>query len=326
VTERLVLFWTAILLKCFAVFIVASISTSVVHGASIDYDLFPRRYPILLAFDLQDEGRPHAALIVTATASFPVTDSNISLPFKVLTDDGTNEKGLFRLGRYNSWTLVTFSNTNNVWPQSIEFVPEINRSTEAYNTSQSGGSTIYLISEGQFRRFRYRYPNAHSSKSFALIPQSFQFQNPDAIALALPKGAHEFAVGEGKLSIPPRPVSDERAFPATAADPNQQFLEIAYEVPATSFQVAVVKWGVKVLGAILPIAGLFFLSSEQIRNQKLRRGLIWSGGALFLVVLVVIIWVASTTIDGGDLIGDLLLLLGSAGISGLMYWSKVHKT
>ena len=257
----------------------------------------------------------------------PAGDINVSLPFRILRDDGTNEKGLFRLGRYNSWTLVTFSTVNNVWPQSVDFIPEVDRSTEAYNASQSGGSTIYLISEGQVRRFRYRYPTAYSSKSFASIPQTFQSQsrNPDAIALALPKGAHEFAVAKGRLSIPPRLVTDEPAFPATTTDPNQQFLEVAYEVPATSFQRAVVKWGVKGLGAILPIAGLFFLSQEQIRNQRLRRGLIGGGISLFAIILAVIVWVATTTSDSGDLIGDLLLLLSSAGISVLIYRFRVQE-
>jgi hypothetical protein len=321
VEARLVLFCT--LLKFVAALVIASFSASVVSAASIDQHRFPNHYPILLAFDLHDEDHPLAALIVMLPSGLPVQDFNISLPFKV-SSESTNENGLFRLGRYSGWTLVTFSNTTNAWPQAIDFVPEIERSAEAFNSSQQGGNTIYLSSEGQIRRFRYRYPNANSSRSLAFVPSNFQVQNPDVIALALPEHSREFAVSAGQLSIPQRLVPQELVFPATTADPTLHFLEISYEVPATSFQKAVVKWGVKALGALLPIAGLFFLSSEQIRSPRLRRSLIWSGVALFVIVLVVIIWVASQTNDGGDVIGDLLLLLGSASISALIYWSKVQ--
>ena len=106
--EKMAFFWIATPLNCIAAVLAVIISAGAVHGAAIDQDLFSKRYPILLAFDLQDEERLHAALIVTATASLPAGDINVSLPFRILRDDGTNEKGLFRLGRYNSWTLVTF--------------------------------------------------------------------------------------------------------------------------------------------------------------------------------------------------------------------------
>ena len=276
--KGLLLFRTAMLLMRVAVVLIAASillpTATAVQGASLDQDLFPKGYPILLAFDLQDDERPSAGLIVGGAATnLPASDFNITLPFKIL-NEGVNEKGLFRVGRYSTWTLITFSNMNNVWPQAIDFVPEFDRSTEAYNASQTGGSTIYLTSEGQLRRFRYRYPNVTSSKSLASIPQNFQTRNPDAIALALPKGAQEVAVAPNKLSIPPRQDPDG-VFPAVSPDPNQQFLEIAYQVPPTSLQRAVVKWGVKAIGAILPIAGLFFLTPEQIRSRKLRSRLDW---------------------------------------------------
>jgi hypothetical protein len=299
----------------------ASIVTTGVRGASIDQDRFPKRYPILLAFDLAEEGRPHGALIVTSGSGLPTSDINVGLPFKVLSEK-INEKGLFRVGGYKDWTLVTFSNTDSVWPQAIDFDPEVSTSTEAYNASQSGGPTIYLISEGQIRRFRYRYPNADTSKSFASVPSNFQMRNPDAVALALPRGAQEFAVREGQLSIPGRLVPGERAFPAAAVDMGQQFLEIAYQVPATDFQKTVVKWGVKGLAAFVPIAGLFILRPDQVRNNKLRLALILGGGLLFFALLATIIWVAYTTTDSGDMIGELVLLIGSALISGGIFWSK----
>jgi hypothetical protein len=117
-------------------------------------------------------------------------------------------------------------------------------------------------------------------------------------------------------------VPNERAFPATASDPNEQFLEIAYQVPPTDLQKLIVKWGVKVLGALLPIAGLFVLSGEQIRNRRLRLGLLVFGSTAFVAVLAAVIWAARSSADGGDVIADLLLVLGSATISGLLFWSK----
>lgn len=289
--------------------------------AAVDFDNFSKAYSIVLAFDLQHDERLQAALIVNSNLANSEPDINIALPFKI-SDESTNERALFRVGRYSAWTLITFSNrTKNIWPQGLSFVPEVERSNEAYITSNSGGKSVYLIAEGQVRRFRYRYPNARSSRSLATAP-SGSVRNPDAIAIALPTGAQEFAVRDGHLSIPARLVPNERAFPAIASDPNEQFLEIAYQVPPTDLQKLIVKWGVKVLGALLPIAGLFVLSAEQIRNQRLRLGLTIFGSVAFVGVLAAVMWAAWNAADGGDVIADLLLLLGSATISALLFWSK----
>ena len=46
------------------------------------------------------------------------------------------------------------------------------------------------------------------------------------------------------------------------------------------------------------------------------------GSIAFVAVLAAVIWAAWNSADGGDIIADLLLLLGSATISGLLFWSK----
>jgi hypothetical protein len=81
---------------------------------------------------------------------------------------------------------------------------------------------------------------------------------------------------------------------------------------------------VKLLGAFVPILGVFFLSSEQIRKPRLRVALMSGGIVLFIVLLAVIIWVAININDGSDLIGDLILLLSSAVISVAVFLTKAQ--
>lgn len=289
--------------------------------ASVDANIFPRQYPILLAFDLQDDNRPQAALIIRV-ANSPPTDINVGLPFKV-SDESTNEEGLFRLGRYHAWTLVTFWTTSSDHSEQISFIPEVNQSMTDYIDSDMGESTIYLVSLGQVRRFRYRYPDAATSKSFTLVPRSFQMRNVDAIAIALPTGAKELAVREGQLSIPARLNANQRVFPGVAGGSPHSYLDIVYEVPPTDFQKIVVKWGLKVVPAIVyVIVDLAVLRESEVRHPKLRRVLIWGHVPLVLIVLALIIWAALKSPGGGDVIGDLILLFTCAGYKVLTELSK----
>ncbi|HEV2156360.1 hypothetical protein [Bradyrhizobium sp.] len=212
----------------------------------------------------------------------------------------------------------------NIWPQAISFVPIIERSFDLDSPTDTGLKSIALVSEGQLRKFRYRYPNASSSKSLALVPTDLK-QHPDAIALALPKDSQELAVKRGQLSVPSPLAQDEPVFPAVSPNPSIQFLEVNYQVPPTDFQRSVVKWGVKLLAAFLPIAGLFFLREDQIRNNRLRWSLIIGGTTVFVVVFGLIIWAAYNSNNREDVVGELVLLLGSGAISAGMFFSKTDK-
>ena len=287
--------------------------------ASVDFDLFPKNYPIVLAFDLQRDEFPQAALIVNSIPNPSTPDKNISLPFKI-SDVKYNEKAKFRVGPYENWTLVSFSTRDaNIWPQGISFVPIIERSFDPYSPTDTGLKSIALVSEGQNRKFRYRYPNASSSRSLDSVPADLK-QHPDAIALALPKDSQEMAVRRGTLTVP-SPLA-ALVFPAVSPSAGEQFLEVNYQVPPTDFQRSVVKWGVKLIAALLPIAGLFVLREDQIRNRQLRWSLIIGGTTVFVAVFGLIIWAAYSSNSREDVIGELVLCLGSAAISAAMFFSK----
>jgi hypothetical protein len=301
----------------------ANAHPSLAERASVKEGLFPSNYPILLGFDLQIDGRPQAALVINAVPVPDYGDVSITLPFHV--EDGTsNERALFRYGQYDYWTLITFSAANTNWPQQISFVPAVDRNPGAYETDGSKSGTLFLEAEGQIRHFRYRYPNAMSVAGFAKIPPQLFTTNVDAIAISLPKGVHEFAVRDGKLSVPDRLTEADRVFPGQSPDPQHEpFLEIAYEVPPTDIQRIIVKSGVKFLAALAPIVGLFFVDKKHIRRPSLQRSRMIGGSLLFVVLLGVIIWTAANVSESiADVSVDLTLLLLSTSISAFIVMAK----
>jgi len=140
-------------MRFFVAFLVASavaIDATQAKETFFDGNIFPTGYAILLGFDLKNDEQPIASLIVNGSASLPTSDINVMLPFKI-SEEGTNEKALFRVGRYSNRTVITFWNDPNVGVQGISFLPNVETSTAAY-TANDPSTTIYLLSEGQNRR------------------------------------------------------------------------------------------------------------------------------------------------------------------------------
>ena len=203
----------------------------------------------------------------------------------------TNEGGLFRVGYYADWTLVTFASTTNNWPQQISLAPRIETS-ESPETDATGRSAIYLVSQGQVRRFHYRFPTLAALARAMDGAPSTTLTLPDAIAVAIPPNSRELAVSEGRLSIPDRLHRDERVFLGSAAEPGEAYLRIAYEVPPTAGQKLLVSSGIKLMGALVPFLLLLLIPKSKI----VRPGLLqWVVGISFgaMVVLLVLTLVAA---------------------------------
>lgn len=286
---------------------------------------FSRTHAIVLGFDLRDDSEPRAALIVNSSKNMAGDSANVLLPFKT-TEFSENEAALFRHGSYDTWTVVTFSVNGQSWPQRLDFVPAIDRTRDAYEQVASDSGFVFLESNGQDRFFRYRYPDASSfGTDYASIVSTAQ--RIDVIDVLLPPDAKEIAVRRGRLSVPDH-LAGERVFPGESPDGGKDpFLELAYEVPATEWQLIVVKNGVKFLVALAPIIGLLFVDANQIRRPRLRRWLVGIATLFFTVLLCGIIWAGSFSTEGRtDIFVDLALFLTSAGVSGIIGLVKVQKS
>jgi hypothetical protein len=283
---------------------------------------FPSRYPIVLGLDLRDDLHPKARLIVTHAWSPKPTDVNIALPFAV-NGESANEKAAMRIGKYDGWTMVSFWGGGASWPQEIAFQPEVSRpeSVEEIGDTDAG---LSLISAGQERRFYYRYPtSSFLQRPTDDAPAGLTLQTTDAVAIELPQGAKQFAVKKGRLSIPTQLDGDDLAFAGLAPSTDVKFIEIAYLAPPTDFQKTVVKWGVKLLTAILPLVGLAFVSRDQIIRPRWRWAMAGIGAALFGGALGLILWAAPRSSSAEEVYWDLFLLLTTTAVAAALAFVKV---
>jgi hypothetical protein len=276
---------------------------------------FSNRYPIILGIDLRDDARPRAALAVNAGVLPSAGDPNVNvqLPFSISGEE-SNERAAFRVGKYQSWTLISYWAGGSNWPQYLRFDPTIDRISST-DDADSQVSSIHLVAEGQLRRFSYRYVDVTRDGRLRGDLGEMNIVTPDAINILLPDHARAVAVADGQLEVPARLDPNQRLFPGSGDRAKVSELKIAYEVPPTDFQKLVVTWGVKFLAAILPIIGLFIVTPEQIARPTFKFAVIGVGSSMAATLLGLILWTAYKSGNWADSIPDLFLLLMSSSLS-----------
>jgi hypothetical protein len=260
--------------------LVAFVATSPGLAQGVREGLFSRRDGLLLVFDLQEDGKPKVALVANRSPSPNPDTVNVPLFFES-TAINSNESGLFRSGSFPDWTIVTFSALGESWPRQVSLRPEIQTQDPESLGARPGGSA-YLISNGQVREFHYRYPTDTDLNRIAERVPPITLTLPDAIGVAIPPNSKEFAVAEGRLSIPDPVRKDERVFPGRAPDAATKYIQLAYEVPPTPAQKLLVSSGLKLAGALLPFFLLLFVPKEKVKRPGLLK---WAVVASFVVMI-----------------------------------------
>jgi len=284
--------------------------------------LFSRRDPVLLVFDLQDDHHPRAALVVNKSPDPPSSHVDIILPFKsrALT---ANERALFRAGYYETWTLITFAGDRSDWPQQISFTPEAQLVADVSAPDNDPGHFVFLVTQGQQRRFIYRYPSQEWLNDHQALDPASPMRFPDAIAVKRPKLARQVAVREGWLTAPEPLRRGEAVFPAFAAKGGERYLEFAYEMPATDWQKLIVAWGLKFLVALSPLVALAFVPKDKIRHRRFQHIAIAVGAALLLAIGLYLAWVAFETESLAEVLPEASLTAITAVVTVIVARIKV---
>lgn len=185
---------------------------------AVKADRYSDAYPILLIFDLQDDAHPSAALAVNAPPQPPRESINVPL-FLPATALDANERGMVRIGSYDRWTMVTFSGLGRAWPQQISLVPALVRSGDPTVVEAQPDAGAFLVTQGQIRRFTYRYPQASDIAEVTRRSGRVAMTMPSQIAITLPSLATEIPVAAGRLTIPDRISRREMVFLARPSIP-----------------------------------------------------------------------------------------------------------
>ena len=282
-----------------------------VRPHAVKADRYSDVYPILLIFDLQDDAHPSAALAVNGPPQPRRESINVPL-FLPATALDANERGLVRVGSYDRWTIVTFSGLGRAWPQQISLVPALVRSGDPTVVEARPDAGAFLVTQGQIRRFTYRYPQARDIADATRRSGGVAMTIPSAIAVTLPPLATEFPVAAGRLTIPDRINRREMVFPGAPVDPAEPYLRVAYSLPPSDIQSFVVEWGLKIAAAFLPIALLLFVDRAKLTSPGLVRWLAIGAGLIMLLLFSAAIWVGVLTGNLVKVMPDILLILISA--------------
>jgi len=220
-------------------------------------------YGTILGFDLRDERAPKATVLIMKPTGALNATVDLALPFKIQ-EPTPNEEALVRVGTFEHWTLVTYSELpSQRWPQQVSFFPKPDFMPDPPPQNTDLRGSLYLHNMGQVWRFLYRYPDVNHRNTLPSGSSNLTLRQFDAIAVAIPENAKRLEV-RGKTAIPEHIAANQfaRFYPPAATAPSEPFLEIMYELPLTAKQAIVVEYGVKFLLALSPILGLLLLREE----------------------------------------------------------------
>ena len=291
-------------------------SSQAAEPSTPSYLFSTSRFGAVLGFDLRNEQTPIATVVINRGLGAQASAVDLALPFKVK-QASTNEEALFRIGTFNQWTLVTYSDNNSLtWPQQISFFPVTDLTSDSPSQFSELRGSLYLQNQGQIWRFLYRYPDPTRPN---ILPDDF-FRLPirgfDAIAVALPANATRIEV-RGKSAMPEHVDENQfaRFYPPSPASPSEPFLDIEYILPPTPWQKLVLKNAAKITAAFSPLLGVLFAYLAK-RRPRLRVAFMILTGLIYLCLLVLVVVFASGFGEtGNDLIVDFTLLGVSAVVT-----------
>ena len=198
-------------------------------------------YTCVLAFDLRQDNRPTADLIVRIpTSENSIQSKTILLPFTSSRAGSDPEIYTTWGSRPNCCTLIGYHALPGVGGvYGVGISPEFDDPPK--DLSELPGRLYFVPLASQERRFYYRYPDHSLEKQMTLLKASTDISEPDAIAIAIPSSAKRLFVDSNKPERPARIAETDKATFFPAHGQAGEFLEIRYPVPLNSMQQTILK-------------------------------------------------------------------------------------
>jgi len=283
------------------------------------------KFRLVLYFDLTRDS-PTAALAVDSPDEGASTNTQtVVLPFQS-ENIGGNVNLLATSGSYGRSTIISY-----VPPRSSS-APELVAMTPIFDPIPDGiagtarlPGRLYFVQQGLERRFIFRYPTVAMASDDTDRVRTLATADVEAIGIGLPENSTGREIRQGRTAIPDQLVETRFARLYPASDGSVESLEVAYVVPPTRGQTLILEYGLKLLSTVLiPLIGLWFLGAEDTLRPRSRKGLLWGGGAVQAIILVIIGWVAFTVQGNAQVTTslDLAVLMIGAALAAAVLWIK----
>jgi hypothetical protein len=273
-------------------------------------DLFATtQFGAVLGFDLRNNETPVATVLITRNSG-QAGSVDLALPFKIK-QASQNEAALFRVGAFNRWTLITYSNDPAIaWPQQISFSPGFDVMPEPRPQNNALSGSLYFQNEGQVWRFLYRYPDPRLSHISPAGFSTLSVRPFDAIAVAIPDNARLLQVHGNPQELGEN--AHAQFYPSARGPQAETFLDIEYLMPPTTGQRLAVKYAGKAGGAFAPLISALLARLTRRRWRLLF--ILTTVAAYFALFVLLVMYVSRAGEIGDEAIAEFALL----GISGVV--------
>lgn len=324
-----------------------------------DHEAFTNeKYRLVACFDLRDDDRLTAGLVVRAGASrviakatpTPVQLSSPSaagvksvtptpppaptpeveqhlvvLPFASSAAQG-NRRLLSTWSSYNNMTVLTYVSNQSSELRGVGISPVLGSASETGRPIESRKELVYLDRSGLERTFIYRYPRTLDPGA----PPELQYLPVDvieAIAVAIPSDAKGVEIRDGQTAIPKSEFSNgvARFYPANVKAAGADYLEIRYSLEASKPAKVISELILKLLAVLLvPCVELFLLGPADNFKPRTRKIVMIIGVVIQLAILGVLIWIAASVRGelGEKTLSELPIIVVGAIVAGLVFYIK----
>jgi hypothetical protein len=341
--------------------IFAIVASSACRGpqnpGAVSADLFNNdKYQRVLAFDLREDTKPLAALVVQSFDA-QTQRRTVVLPFASTEGASSSNVAAAAWGSFSGQTVVDFKPLGaGATPEAAAVMlpvfdtPKQSTTLTGDVTSREYPGNVYYVADGQARLFLFRMSSLASSPSLpdrlGITPDPI-----DAVGVALPaavqgralqgpraddgitehpnhdfnnKDARFYAVASSKR--PPN-ISSELPGVISASD-GYTWLQVAYELPANAKQLRVARYSVTALTAILPpLLALVFVPSAEIGKPRARKRILAIGGVIqigILIALLISFWQLGRAASE-ELTAQTIIAVIGALFTGAVGWIKLGR-
>jgi hypothetical protein len=281
---------------------------------------------LVLAFDLRNDEKPLAGLVVNRSSINTTISHSVLLTFPSF-EPKSDLTLAGATGHYRNFTVVSFV-PSGAGVGAVTFVPLFSTPPpQNYDLSQLKGA-LYLLRSGLQRDFIYRYPDDFLMES--LNPanlRSFAQDQFDAIAVAVPTNSQGVEIMSGQTAVPGHLSENTvtRFYPGKPPTPDIKTLHIRYEVPANKPQKDLANSLLSFISAIfVPLSGLLLMSPGDIKRPSTRRVFIVIAGIIQVCIigwLGTSIWRAYESLDMPFFIQVGIVCFGTF-LTGVVLWVK----
>lgn len=280
--------------------------------------------PITLCFDLRNDTRPTAGLIIKVDQTVPTGPHTVALPFES-TDPSLNSSIYAAWGSYDDTTIINYytSPTNGIY--DLSFVPKFGTASPAQwseDPKELTQSSIFLIKSSSLtRHFIFKYPDGDNERQRWLgNVSSIANSKIDSIGIILPENVEGRAIRRTNRTSVPDPIHEAggaKFYPATQSlAQGVGAIHIKYELPPTQNQKALIEEITKaVIVFISPSVQLIVRVLRKPGQKKSATRLIWIFGSIQAIVLFVLIYLAITSWQ--ESVGRAITQLVTATLAGI---------